>query len=126
MIVTCVSDFQLYLLYVLHRDAIFLSISLFSLWQDGDNDKANGAQELPSEGAKGNSENQQKGDQQPISTANKACGKNAKLGSQASDPPKEEYIHVRARRGQATNSHSLAERVRFCENLSVMKMKFFG
>ncbi|KAF0904132.1 hypothetical protein E2562_032405 [Oryza meyeriana var. granulata] len=26
--------------------------------------------------------------------------------------PKEEYIHVRARRGQATNSHSLAERVR--------------
>ncbi|KAG5051597.1 hypothetical protein JHK87_003795 [Glycine soja] len=80
--------------------------------RDGDNDKANGAQELPSEGAKGNSENQQKGDQQPISTANKACGKNAKLGSQASDPPKEEYIHVRARRGQATNSHSLAERVR--------------
>ncbi|KAG5062917.1 hypothetical protein JHK85_004100 [Glycine max] len=78
--------------------------------RDGDNDKANGAQELPSEGAKGNSENQQKGDQQPISTANKACGKNAKLGSQASDPPKEEYIHVRARRGQATNSHSLAER----------------
>ncbi|CAA0822468.1 Transcription factor bHLH49 [Striga hermonthica] len=28
------------------------------------------------------------------------------------DPPKEEYIHVRARRGQATNSHSLAERIR--------------
>lgn len=58
---------------------------------------------------------------QPI-PATKSSGKNAKLGSQASDPPKEEYIHVRARRGQATNSHSLAERVRFCEN-SVMKMK---
>ncbi|KAH9314615.1 hypothetical protein KI387_023242, partial [Taxus chinensis] len=28
------------------------------------------------------------------------------------DVPKEDYIHVRARRGQATNSHSLAERVR--------------
>ncbi|KAL3644608.1 hypothetical protein CASFOL_009788 [Castilleja foliolosa] len=29
------------------------------------------------------------------------------------DPPKEQdYIHVRARRGQATNSHSLAERIR--------------
>ncbi|XP_008795935.2 transcription factor BHLH094-like [Phoenix dactylifera] len=27
-------------------------------------------------------------------------------------PPKTEYIHVRARRGQATDSHSLAERVR--------------
>ncbi|RDX65824.1 Transcription factor bHLH49, partial [Mucuna pruriens] len=79
--------------------------------QDADNDKANGAPELPSEGAKDNSENQQKGDQQPTSTT-KASGKNTKLGSQFSDPPKEEYIHVRARRGQATNSHSLAERVR--------------
>lgn len=27
------------------------------------------------------------------------------------DPPKQDYIHVRARRGQATDSHSLAERV---------------
>ncbi|KAH7387521.1 hypothetical protein KP509_16G026700 [Ceratopteris richardii] len=29
-----------------------------------------------------------------------------------SPPPKPDYIHVRARRGQATDSHSLAERVR--------------
>ncbi|CAJ1931765.1 unnamed protein product [Sphenostylis stenocarpa] len=79
--------------------------------QDADNDKANGAPEIPNEAAKDNSENQQKIDHQPTS-ATKASGKNAKLGSQASDPPKEEYIHVRARRGQATNSHSLAERVR--------------
>nr|KYP65944.1 Transcription factor BPE [Cajanus cajan] len=28
----------------------------------------------------------------------------------ASEPPKQDYIHVRARRGQATDSHSLAER----------------
>lgn len=42
----------------------------------------------------------------------KPGSKNAKQGgSQTSDPPKEDYIHVRARRGQATNSHSLAERV---------------
>ncbi|KAF8732004.1 hypothetical protein HU200_015954 [Digitaria exilis] len=27
------------------------------------------------------------------------------------EPPKQDYIHVRARRGQATDSHSLAERV---------------
>ncbi len=27
-------------------------------------------------------------------------------------PPKQDYIHVRARRGQATDSHSLAERVK--------------
>lgn len=79
--------------------------------QDADNDKPNGTQELQNEGAKDNPENQQKCDQQPTSTI-KASGKNAKQGSQNSDPPKEEYIHVRARRGQATNSHSLAERVR--------------
>ncbi|GMY26117.1 transcription factor BHLH089 isoform X1 [Fagus crenata] len=29
-----------------------------------------------------------------------------------SEPPKQDYIHVRARRGQATDSHSLAERAR--------------
>lgn len=33
------------------------------------------------------------------------------------EAPKENYIHVRARRGQATNSHSLAERV----NISLPK-----
>ncbi|CAI8595577.1 unnamed protein product [Vicia faba] len=74
--------------------------------QDVDNNKANEVQELQSEGAKDNPENQQKGDKQPTSTSK------AKQGSQSSDPPKDEYIHVRARRGQATNSHSLAERVR--------------
>lgn len=51
--------------------------------------------------------------QKGASTTNKTSGKLVKQGSQTSDPPKDEYIHVRARRGQATNSHSLAERVRF-------------
>ncbi|GER40600.1 basic helix-loop-helix (bHLH) DNA-bindingsuperfamily protein [Striga asiatica] len=37
---------------------------------------------------------------------------NGDPSEKGSDPPKEEYIHVRARRGQATNSHSLAERIR--------------
>ncbi|XP_052186048.1 transcription factor bHLH49 [Diospyros lotus] len=60
---------------------------------------------------KDNTETQQKEDQTPASTANKSGGKHGKQGSQASSP-KEEYVHVRARRGQATNSHSLAERVR--------------
>lgn len=36
----------------------------------------------------------------------KGKGKNAK----PVEPPKD-YVHVRARRGQATDSHSLAERV---------------
>ncbi|KAK4260929.1 hypothetical protein QN277_003989 [Acacia crassicarpa] len=79
--------------------------------QDSDNEKTNGGSEPPSEAAMDSSESRQKGYQQPTSTT-KTSGKNTKQGSQASDPPKEEYIHVRARRGQATNSHSLAERVR--------------
>ncbi|KAE8701705.1 Transcription factor bHLH62 [Hibiscus syriacus] len=43
----------------------------------------------------------------------KQVAKQVKDGSQTGEgAPKENYIHVRARRGQATNSHSLAERVR--------------
>lgn len=37
--------------------------------------------------------------------------KQTKDNSKPPEPPKD-YIHVRARRGQATDSHSLAERVR--------------
>jgi hypothetical protein len=37
--------------------------------------------------------------------------KQKKDNSNPPEPPKD-YIHVRARRGQATDSHSLAERVR--------------
>ncbi|ESQ28358.1 hypothetical protein EUTSA_v10018444mg [Eutrema salsugineum] len=49
-------------------------------------------------------------EQSPNSPGNKTnSGK--QQGKQTSDP-KDGYIHVRARRGQATNSHSLAERVR--------------
>ncbi|XP_019460637.1 PREDICTED: transcription factor bHLH49-like [Lupinus angustifolius] len=79
--------------------------------QDVDNDEGSGAPKLLGEGAKDDPESPQKGDQRPNSTT-KGSGKNTKQVSQASDPPNEEYIHVRARRGQATNSHSLAERVR--------------
>ncbi|KAM5567527.1 hypothetical protein ABKV19_015548 [Rosa sericea] len=66
------------------------------------------AAQQPGESTKDDTEMVQKG----ASTTNKTTGKLVKQGSQTSDPPKEEYIHVRARRGQATNSHSLAERVR--------------
>ncbi|XP_073014052.1 transcription factor bHLH62-like [Typha latifolia] len=44
------------------------------------------------------------------------CEVNQKKGKEnnakPAEPPKQDYIHVRARRGQATDSHSLAERVR--------------
>ncbi|XP_022772933.1 transcription factor bHLH74-like isoform X2 [Durio zibethinus] len=42
----------------------------------------------------------------------KQVAKQAKDSSQTGEAHKENYVHVRARRGQATNSHSLAERVR--------------
>ncbi|XP_051122590.1 transcription factor BHLH094-like [Andrographis paniculata] len=39
-------------------------------------------------------------------------GKAIEQPEKPADPPKQDYIHVRARRGQATDSHSLAERAR--------------
>lgn len=44
---------------------------------------------------------------EPEANSSKSRKKNAKI-----EPPKQDYIHVRARRGQATDSHSLAERAR--------------
>ncbi|KAE9467335.1 hypothetical protein C3L33_00772, partial [Rhododendron williamsianum] len=44
---------------------------------------------------------------------NSGLGNNpAEQRTKSSVPPKQDYIHVRARRGQATDSHSLAERAR--------------
>lgn len=44
----------------------------------------------------------------------KSCSKmQSKEDSSDGDGTKEDYVHVRAKRGQATNSHSLAERVSF-------------
>lgn len=39
------------------------------------------------------------------------AGKKSAEESKPAEQPKQDYIHVRARRGQATDSHSLAERV---------------
>ncbi|KAH0684423.1 hypothetical protein KY289_022175 [Solanum tuberosum] len=64
--------------------------------QDTEFDQMNGGQQQPAEMTK---------EQNLNSIACRPGGKNE-------DPPKEDYIHIRARRGQATNSHSLAERLR--------------
>ncbi|KAK9750573.1 hypothetical protein RND81_02G206600 [Saponaria officinalis] len=77
--------------------------------QDAEFEQAHGPQQDSGDAGKKSSEIQHKGEQNPASAGNKS---NRKQSSQNSDPPKDEYIHVRARRGQATNSHSLAERVR--------------
>lgn len=80
--------------------------------QDAEAEQANGIQQHSGEARKNNPEVEQKGEHTSTPTGNKSNGKNVKQSSQASESAKEEYIHVRARRGQATNSHSLAERVR--------------
>ncbi|KAK9707105.1 hypothetical protein RND81_07G172900 [Saponaria officinalis] len=77
--------------------------------QDIESEQANAVQQQSGEAGKKQAEIPQKGEQNSVPTANKSNGKQS---SQNSDPPKDDYIHVRARRGQATNSHSLAERVR--------------
>ncbi|XP_068654946.1 transcription factor bHLH49-like isoform X2 [Aristolochia californica] len=64
------------------------------------------------EDEKDEDDKKQKTEQSPGANSQKPCIKQAKECSQNGDAPKEDYIHVRARRGQATNSHSLAERVR--------------
>lgn len=47
-----------------------------------------------------------------VETEIKSAGKQSEQNVQPTEPPKQDYIHVRARRGQATDSHSLAERAR--------------
>lgn len=69
------------------------------------------------EESNGNENDSVKGIQEEDNTNNNDNNNNNKTNSNNKDnskppePPKD-YIHVRARRGQATDSHSLAERVR--------------
>lgn len=53
-----------------------------------------------------------------VKAQKKGKGKSSKP---AVEPPKD-YVHVRARRGQATDSHSLAERVRHCNSISSYRL----
>ncbi|KAL9663756.1 hypothetical protein QQ045_019147 [Rhodiola kirilowii] len=50
-----------------------------------------------------------KGQVEAEGTSGHAAAENS---AKPAEPPKQDYIHVRARRGQATDSHSLAERAR--------------
>lgn len=52
-------------------------------------------------------------------TNHKNTKTNTKENSKVTEVPKTDYIHVRARRGQATDSHSLAERVRIIKSFVV-------
>ncbi|KAK7386932.1 hypothetical protein VNO78_27314 [Psophocarpus tetragonolobus] len=78
------------------------TVSTSNAANEGDGKRVKGNK---NEGGDGNNSN--KGEGEVIS------GKPAEQnGKPPSEPPKQDYIHVRARRGQATDSHSLAERAR--------------
>ncbi|KAI4387550.1 hypothetical protein MLD38_005375 [Melastoma candidum] len=74
--------------------------------------EAGGDKNKEAQGVGKNGGESQRKVEHPGSTSCKGTEKSDKRGAQAADPPKGDYIHIRARRGQATNSHSLAERVR--------------
>jgi hypothetical protein len=57
------------------------------------------------------SRNENGGSKAEVEASSVAGNKSAEENTKLSEPPKQDYIHVRARRGQATDSHSLAERV---------------
>ncbi|XP_068642268.1 transcription factor bHLH49-like isoform X2 [Aristolochia californica] len=80
--------------------------------QDAELEQFNGDLRPFAEATKVNMDSKDKGEQNPSYTTPKPSSKHGKDASQNSDAPKDDYIHIRARRGQATNSHSLAERVR--------------
>ncbi|XP_058218435.1 transcription factor bHLH74-like [Rhododendron vialii] len=72
-----------------------------------------GEQQMDISGDSSQEEKKQKSEHNPSANSRgKQTGKQAKDKSDSGEAPKENYIHVRAKRGQATNSHSLAERVR--------------
>uniref|UniRef100_A0A5B6YQP0 Putative transcription factor bHLH79 n=1 Tax=Davidia involucrata TaxID=16924 RepID=A0A5B6YQP0_DAVIN len=58
------------------------------------------------------SRDENSGSKSEVEASSAAGNKPAEQSTKLSEPPKQDYIHVRARRGQATDSHSLAERAR--------------
>ncbi|XP_022721884.1 transcription factor bHLH74-like isoform X2 [Durio zibethinus] len=73
------------------------------------------ADEEPQKDASGESGDvpkEQDGKKQKTEQNTDANSRGKQKQAKSGEAPKENYIHVRARRGQATNSHSLAERVR--------------
>ncbi|KAB5545273.1 hypothetical protein DKX38_013385 [Salix brachista] len=63
-------------------------------------------------GSRDDNHHQQQQQNDSKSEAQPGSGKHVEHKPQPPEPPKQDYIHVRARRGQATDSHSLAERAR--------------
>lgn len=87
--------------------AILPKLGNFSLQDAETNDELN-AKRSKSNEANENANSPAKAEEGPKGSG---AEKQTKANSKPPEPPKD-YIHVRAKRGQATDSHSLAERVR--------------
>ncbi|KAL5197818.1 hypothetical protein ABZP36_001330 [Zizania latifolia] len=74
----------------------------------GQDSVAPGAKHLKSMQSNGNNDNLRS----EAETNSGNSSKDANKSDTLPEPPKQDYIHVRARRGQATDNHSLAERAR--------------
>nr|XP_043636843.1 transcription factor bHLH74-like isoform X2 [Erigeron canadensis] len=79
------------------------------------NSNMNGERDQRNDGSGDNNKNNNNNTSEKDEKKQRIDSRNSKqMGKQVKDnsDPKENYIHMRAKRGQATNSHSLAERVR--------------
>ncbi|KAJ7564105.1 hypothetical protein O6H91_02G002700 [Diphasiastrum complanatum] len=75
-------------------------------------DEMKSKRQRSSEGSKIKEELKSKVEKSSSENSGNSSPSSAKENPKPPEPPKQDYIHVRARRGQATDSHSLAERVR--------------
>lgn len=90
----------------------FASLQAEKDTQSTESDGLKGMKYKVVEGVKEKDDVKYKVEQNASAKKGEGSPKQGKDNIQNSEQPKEDYIHVRARRGQATNSHSLAERVR--------------
>lgn len=79
-----------------------------SIVQDAETDENSNAKRIKPNVGEENEIDPVKAEEEPKGSGDDSQNK---ANSKPPEPPKD-YIHVRARRGQATDSHSLAERVR--------------
>ncbi|MED6217064.1 hypothetical protein PIB30_014268 [Stylosanthes scabra] len=86
--------------------------SSFSPNKNADGDELKDSPRKISDGAKEHEKKAKVDQNVSADLRGKQPAKQSKENSPSGEAPKENFIHVRARRGQATNSHSLAERVR--------------
>ncbi|KAI3860540.1 hypothetical protein MKX03_025472 [Papaver bracteatum] len=107
-----------YLLYPFHGQINGCGESTASVLGVGRSGGYGGGQNLISESRNGGSKTE---GEESSGFGNKPA-KSTQVTQPSEPPPKQNYVHVQARRGQATDSHSLDERIKY---LSSLYMQFW-